>query len=329
MNCTPAGAALRTVFAAPADTSPPRLARNALGNPILFHGQYFDYETGFSYLRARHYDPHAGEFLQRDPVEYADSPQPYAAFRHNPVAFRDPTGREVPIGPQSAKDVPTPAYKSYAGDRLEFNDEGKKWRDFILKTYGPTIETAAKAQGVDPADVAGWLLWEIPARPDTLFGMETPVSSDKVSDLLEDFDTYREYKSDPSVGLANLKVGLGSVTERFGAFERVATSSSTPEGIRTRVSDSLPMDLRVELAYKDPEASIHILAATYAGIRDEIKKTRPGAMPMFSQTAPIIVEKNWDILPAVLAELPDAQLREIEYAKQHFERKKRKGENEK
>jgi len=88
---TPAAPA--THFNNPASTAAAPLSRSTLGNRFLFHGQYFDYETGLYYLRARHYDPHAGEFLQRDPVEYEDSPQPYAAFRHNPAAFRDPSGK--------------------------------------------------------------------------------------------------------------------------------------------------------------------------------------------------------------------------------------------
>ena len=38
-------------------------------DPILdFAGQYTDDETGFQYLRARHYDPETGQFLTRDPL---------------------------------------------------------------------------------------------------------------------------------------------------------------------------------------------------------------------------------------------------------------------
>src|SRR4030095_2672459 len=54
-------------------TAPPRLARSALGAPMLFHGQFFDYDAGLSYMRARFYDPYTGEFLQPDPKAYEDS----------------------------------------------------------------------------------------------------------------------------------------------------------------------------------------------------------------------------------------------------------------
>lgn len=73
-------------------TAPGTLARSAKSNPFLFHGQFFDYETGFVYLRARWYDPFTGHFLERDPLQYRDSPNLYAGFGNNPVTYRDPTG---------------------------------------------------------------------------------------------------------------------------------------------------------------------------------------------------------------------------------------------
>ncbi len=73
-------------------TAPPRLARSAIGSPFLFHGQYFDYDAGLLYLRLRFYDPYTGSFLQQDPRGYGDSVNLYAAFKHNPVSLRDPTG---------------------------------------------------------------------------------------------------------------------------------------------------------------------------------------------------------------------------------------------
>lgn len=81
-----------TNAAPPGSTAPPRLARSAVGSPFLFHGQYFDYDAGLLYLRARFYDPYTGSFLQQDPEGYEDSINLYAAFGHNPVSLRDPTG---------------------------------------------------------------------------------------------------------------------------------------------------------------------------------------------------------------------------------------------
>lgn len=87
----PAGTILLTN--APAgSTAPAPVARSLAGSPFLFHGQYFDADTGLYYLRARFYDPLTGLFLQRDPAGYADGVNHYAGFANNPVNLRDPTG---------------------------------------------------------------------------------------------------------------------------------------------------------------------------------------------------------------------------------------------
>ena len=77
----------------PAPTDLPPLARSAFGWPFLFQGQYFDYDAGFVYMRARFYDPGSGLFLQLDPDSYTDSVNLYAAFGQNPATLRDPSGR--------------------------------------------------------------------------------------------------------------------------------------------------------------------------------------------------------------------------------------------
>lgn len=81
----------QTAFA-PGSTAAPRLARSAIGSPLLFQGQYFDYDAGLSYFRARFYDPYTGQFLQRDPQQYGDSVNLYAGLANNPTSLRDPTG---------------------------------------------------------------------------------------------------------------------------------------------------------------------------------------------------------------------------------------------
>jgi RHS repeat-associated protein len=77
------------------DSRPPRLARSAVGSPMLFHGQYWDADTGLLYLRARFYDPGTGMFLHKDPMGYEDSPNLYAGFAMNPTSRRDPSGLAI------------------------------------------------------------------------------------------------------------------------------------------------------------------------------------------------------------------------------------------
>lgn len=90
-NSAPAG----TVFylgAPQTDTAAVPLARSALDSPFLFHGQYYDYDSGLVYLRARYYDAFSGMFLEPDPLGYESSVNHYAAYANNPVSQRDPSG---------------------------------------------------------------------------------------------------------------------------------------------------------------------------------------------------------------------------------------------
>jgi RHS repeat-associated protein len=56
-----------------------------------FAGRPLEGASGLVYLRARHYDPATGRFLQPDPLGL-DSDQLYAYARSNPYVYRDPTG---------------------------------------------------------------------------------------------------------------------------------------------------------------------------------------------------------------------------------------------
>lgn len=76
-------------------TAPTLTGRTVSDQPFLFHGQYFDFDAGLIYMRARFYDPFAGLFLQPDPAGYEDSVNPYAAFSNNPQSMRDPSGEVV------------------------------------------------------------------------------------------------------------------------------------------------------------------------------------------------------------------------------------------
>jgi RHS repeat-associated protein len=61
-------------------------------NPITYTGQHYDYESGLYYYRSRFYQPQLGEFLRRDPTEYADSLNLYSYCGASPVNYTDPYG---------------------------------------------------------------------------------------------------------------------------------------------------------------------------------------------------------------------------------------------
>jgi len=67
-------------------------------NPHRFSGEYFDFETGRIYLRARSYDPHTGRFTQEDPIRCGLNWYTYC--ENNPIMFSDPTGLSPHIGPE-------------------------------------------------------------------------------------------------------------------------------------------------------------------------------------------------------------------------------------
>ena len=67
-------------------------AATGTATPLLgYTGEYTDTETGYTYLRARHYDPTTGQFLTRDPIE-AITADPYGYAATNPISYVDPTG---------------------------------------------------------------------------------------------------------------------------------------------------------------------------------------------------------------------------------------------
>jgi RHS repeat-associated protein len=57
-----------------------------------FMGRERDEEIALYHFRARHYDPAAGTFLQRDPASSRAERSAYCAFAANPLAFVDPFG---------------------------------------------------------------------------------------------------------------------------------------------------------------------------------------------------------------------------------------------
>ncbi|MBT0774216.1 fibronectin type III domain-containing protein [Kineosporia sp. J2-2] len=59
--------------------------------PFKYAGEYRDTDTGFTYLRARDYDPATGSLLTRDPLEQITN-SPYGYVSGNPLQYGDPTG---------------------------------------------------------------------------------------------------------------------------------------------------------------------------------------------------------------------------------------------
>ncbi len=59
-------------------------------NPYRYSGEYYDAESGYTYLQARYYDPDMGRFISEDPA--MDGENWYVYCGNDPVNMVDPTG---------------------------------------------------------------------------------------------------------------------------------------------------------------------------------------------------------------------------------------------
>jgi RHS repeat-associated protein len=68
---------------------------------LLFKGEQLDENSGLYYMRARYYDPIAGIFISKDPVEGvltdAQSQHGYSYSHNDPINLSDPSGQYATI----------------------------------------------------------------------------------------------------------------------------------------------------------------------------------------------------------------------------------------
>jgi len=102
--------------------------------------------SGLVYMRARHYDPTTGRFLQPDPEGIA-STQRYAFAEHNPYIYNDPTGRSSRGIGSLDRGVPSWAFEG--GGVLANNSGGP----FMLND-GPTLQTQTMMNAMGSANVS-------------------------------------------------------------------------------------------------------------------------------------------------------------------------------
>jgi RHS repeat-associated protein len=68
---------------------------NLVNVRLRFPGQYFDEETGLHYNYYRHYWPHAGRYVQHDPIGLEGGLNPYLYANGNPLRYTDPYGLQI------------------------------------------------------------------------------------------------------------------------------------------------------------------------------------------------------------------------------------------
>ena len=83
--------------------------------PFRYNGEYYDEETGFTYLRARYYDPTTGRFIQEDPIK--DGSNWYTYCVGNPVNYFDSNGLWMEGDEKLSDGAQT--YTTYYGEQWE------------------------------------------------------------------------------------------------------------------------------------------------------------------------------------------------------------------
>jgi len=95
------------------------IKESSIGNPFLFAGLYYDYETGLYHNKARQYDSNTGRFIQKDLVVYPDGMNDYKYALNSPVIFVDVTGFKPTV--QEASILAEKAYSDFKGNTVAVN----------------------------------------------------------------------------------------------------------------------------------------------------------------------------------------------------------------
>jgi RHS repeat-associated protein len=120
---------------------------------IGWAGEYRDSETGFTYLRARYYDPSTGVFLTRDPIE-STTREPYHYAGNNPANLTDPLG--LYWGEGMVKKAAGTVTRAAEITREAAQDIGEAaWRNRDAIAAGVAIASCAAATAGSAGAVAG------------------------------------------------------------------------------------------------------------------------------------------------------------------------------
>ena len=103
-------------------------------------GGYTDAETGLVLMTHRFYDPQAGRFLTRDPLEYIGGVNLYGYCTNDPVNRSDPEGYKSYCGPNQFEEW-RKAHAPYS-DKKTFHDCMAR-----LKNRNPTLKTCIDDDG--------------------------------------------------------------------------------------------------------------------------------------------------------------------------------------
>ncbi len=106
-------------------------------------GREWDAETGFSYHRARYFDPESRRWTQEDPIGYAGGMNVYAYVGGSPMEATDPSGLNKALDFWTAVPQIRPSGASSRFDALLAWGEAN-WEQFVLAGGGGAVETSTE-----------------------------------------------------------------------------------------------------------------------------------------------------------------------------------------
>jgi RHS repeat-associated protein len=224
-----------------ADSRPTVLARSGVGSPFLFQGQYFDYDTGLVYLRARFYDPYTGMFFEPDPLGYEDSVNHYAGLGNNPASVRDPSGLRI-FGATEGHYFGHLRSMGYHGAELrllheihptlshmgmtdleiaahvrvmyrEMSQHGTRW-EISIRSFGDADKVKARLQRMDDQFHQGKAEW-VEAKTD-----ESGLVHDEGKTFASDLDGLYAKRNGQIASLKELRAFQGAVNDEVGRLTK-------------------------------------------------------------------------------------------------------------
>jgi RHS repeat-associated protein len=104
-------------------------------NPYRYCGEYYDIESGYTYLRARYYDPEIGRFISEDPA--MDGYNWYVYCGNNPIMYHDPTGTVIEFYPAPRRYDYTTG-KEYIAAQRKYDEEKTEYERAVNYLMGST-----------------------------------------------------------------------------------------------------------------------------------------------------------------------------------------------
>ncbi len=160
-------------------------------NPLRFHGQYHDEETGLHYNNNRYYDPVVGRFIHQDPIGLAGGFNLYQ-YAPNPIMWTDPSGFACKKGKQNTWNE---FQKAHKGQFKDSSEAAKAYQDLVKNQspwpigVAPTKTTLKPGTKFEMAIAPG-------QKPDRPGGFGTPDKITNIDFIRDDLAVKEAWKPD-------------------------------------------------------------------------------------------------------------------------------------